>query len=183
MDSRSCIGNSAGVAAAKRSPEDEPVSVAIDTRAVHGVVQLSLEKMWRSHAAEARLDLERALAASPEDPHLLSCYGLCVAGLGEVDRGIGLCERALRFHPDDMRLRLNLGRAYRLAGDNRAAHRSFLRAWRQNKRDPAPAAELARMGVRRPPLLRFLPRQHWCNRTLGRLRAQLWRALGERPIR
>jgi Flp pilus assembly protein TadD len=183
MDGRSCIGSSAGVAAAKRSPEDEPVSVATDTRAVHGVVQLSLEKMRRSHAAEARLDLERALAASPEDPHLLSCYGLCVAGLGEVDRGIGLCERALRFHPDDMRLRLNVGRAYRLAGDNRAAHRSFLRAWRQNKRDPAPAAELARMGVRRPPLLRFLPRQHWCNRTLGRLRAQLWRALGEGPMR
>jgi Flp pilus assembly protein TadD len=166
------------LATAKRSQEDESVSVATETRAMHTVVQLSLEKMRRSHTTAARQDLERALAVSPEDPHLLSCYGWCVAQLGEIDRGIGLCERALRFHPDDMMLRLNLGRAYRLAGDNQAAHRSFLRAWRRNKRDPAPAAELARMGIRRRPMLRFLPRGHWCNRALGRLRSRLLRTWG-----
>jgi len=151
------------------------VSVALDTRAIYSVVHLSLEKMSRNQAAGAREDLERALAHAPEDPHLLSCYGWCVALLGEIDRGIGLCERALRSHPDDVLLRLNLGRTYRLAGENKAAHRAFLRAWQQNKRHPAPAAELARMGIRRRPVLRFLPRRHWCNRALGRLRSWLLR--------
>jgi len=157
------------------------VSVATDTRASYSIVQLSLEKIRRNHAAGARQDLERALATAPEDPHLLSCYGWCVAQMGEIDRGIGLCERALRFHPDDLLLRLNLGRAYRLGGENRAAHRTFLRAWQQNKRDPASAAELARMGIRHQPVLRFLPRAHWCNRALGRLRSQLQRSVGGPP--
>lgn len=158
------------------------MSVAIDARAAYSVVQLSLEKMSRNHAQGAREDLERALARAPEDPHLLSCYGWCLALLGEIDRGIGLCERALRFHPDDVLLRLNMGRTYRLAGENKAAHRAFLRAWQQNKRDPAPAAELARMGVRRQPVLRFLPRGHWCNRTLGRLRSRMIRSRRGAPV-
>ncbi len=159
------------------------MSVAVDSPAVHSVVQYSLEKMRRNHTAAARQELERALRATPNDPHLLSCYGLCLATLGEVDRGIGLCERALRFLPGESALRLNLGRAYRLAGENGPAYRTFLRAWRMDKRDPAPAAELARMGVRRPPVLSFLPRGHWCNHLLGIVRSWLLRSRTESPIR
>jgi tetratricopeptide (TPR) repeat protein len=162
--------------------EDWSVSVALDARSVYSVVHQSIDKMSRNHAQSARGDLEHALTRAPEDPHLLSCYGWCVALLGEIDRGIGLCERALRCHPDDPMLRLNLGRTLRLAGENKAAHRAFLRAWQQNKRDPAPAAELARMGIRRPPILGFLPRGHWCNRMLGKLRSRVLRSRRDMPL-
>ena len=77
-------------------------------------------------------------------------------------------------------IRVNMGKVFRLAGDNHAAHRTFLRAWQVNRRHPAPAAELARMGIRRAPVLRFLPRSHWCNRHLGRLRYHLERAVAPR---
>lgn len=159
------------------------MSVALDARSVYSVVHQSMEKMARNHAHAARHDLEAALAHAPEHPQLLSCYGWCVALLGEIDRGIGLCERAVRQHPEDTMLRLNLGRTLRLAGENKAAHRAFLRAWQQNKRDPAPAAELARMGIRRPPPLGFLSRGHWCNRMLGRLRSRLLRRGRDLPRR
>jgi Flp pilus assembly protein TadD len=159
------------------------VAVALHLHTTRSVVGLALENMRRNQLGTARQDLEHALRAAPEDPYLLSCYGWCVAQLGEVDRGIGLCERALRLQPQEMLLRLNLGRAYRLAGENKMAHRLFLRTWQQNKHDPAPAAELARMGIRRTPVLRFLPRGHWCNRALGMLRTRLARARGDSRIR
>jgi hypothetical protein len=87
-----------------------------------------------------------------------------------------LCERAVRLAPDDAQVRVNLGKVHRLAGDMAAAHRTFVRAWSSDRRNSVAATELARMGVRRPPVLPFLPRSNWCNRELGRLRARLERA-------
>ena len=104
----------------------------------------------------------------------LSYYGLCLAQIGELGRGLGVCERAVRHQPSDVMIRVNMGKVFRLAGDNHAAHRTFLRAWQVNRRHPAPAAELARMGIRRAPVLRFLPRSHWCNRQLGRFVITQW---------
>ena len=56
-----------------------------------------------------------------------------------------------------------------------SAHDAFLSGWNADRKHPAPAAELTRMGVRRPPVLSFLPRSHWLNVRLGRLRARLVR--------
>jgi Tfp pilus assembly protein PilF len=151
-----------------------------DLRESRAIVHVALEKMKQNQFAQARADLENALRVAPEEPLALSYYGLCLAQIGELGRGLGVCERAVRNHPSDVMIRVNMGKVFRLAGDNHAAHRTFLRAWQVNRRHPAPAAELARMGIRRAPVLRFLPRSHWCNRQLGRLRYHLERAVGPR---
>ncbi|MFQ5599644.1 MAG: hypothetical protein ACE5G2_03730 [Candidatus Krumholzibacteriia bacterium] len=139
-------------------------------------------KRLQANRESDAIDLLRdALRLEPENPAYLSLYGLCLAKAGVgVQQALDACRRALRHAPGDVELQMNLGRVYRIMGDNAAAHRMFLRAWRQNRRHPGPASELARMGVRKPPIIRFLARSHWCNRYLGKLRERVRRSLAGR---
>jgi Flp pilus assembly protein TadD len=134
---------------------------------------LAAEKMHRNLLHDALRDLEQAIRLTAGKPLYVSQYGLCLAQSNQLDRGLDFCRRAAKASPRDPHVRINLGRVYRIAGDAAAAHRCFMDAWKVDRRDPAAAAELACMGVRRPPVLAFLPRSHWCNRTLGQLRSQL----------
>lgn len=141
----------------------------------------------RSHRdAEAYDLLQRVLWLEPHNAEALSWFGLCMARLRDVhELALALCKRAAASAPQSIEVRTNLGRVQRLCGHTAAAHRSFMSAYRQDPNHPAPAVELARMGVRRPPVLRFLPRAHWCNRVLGRARHRWQRLLaasgGVRP--
>ena len=126
--------------------------------------------------AAAMRTLEHALAQSPEDPQTLSLYGVCFAREGvHFEKAIQLCARAVALAPRDVELLVNLGRVHRLMGDRQMAHDLFFKAWRIDPTHVAPAAELARMGVRRSPVLPFLDRSHPWNRRLGRLRSRVER--------
>jgi tetratricopeptide (TPR) repeat protein len=134
------------------------------------------EMLNRNRVSAARKYLEMALQICPQHATYLSFYGLCVAiDSLEYDAARKLCEKAVRMAPDDPLPRVNLGKVLRLQGDNGAAHAEFLSAWRLDTQHPAPASELSRMGIRRPPVLPFLPRSHWANVRLGKLRAQALR--------
>jgi Flp pilus assembly protein TadD len=159
--------------ATTRTAEDEVDSVA--------VFNLALEHMHRSHFVEAARALEEALRRSPGNPEYISFLGLCLARGREYDTGIRLCKRALSRKPFETILHVNLGKVYRLMGDNAAAHRAFSMANSWNEKDPQAVVELVRMGVRRSPVLTFLPRCHWCNRYLGRIRARVERILRKDP--
>jgi len=136
----------------------------------------AIEMLNRNRAAAARKSLEEALQICPQHPAYLSMYGLCVAiDSDDFDSARRICEKAVKMNPDDPINRVNLGKVFRLQGDNASAYEEFLAAWQLDKLHPAPAAELTRMGIRRPPVLRFLPRSHWANIFLGRLRSQLLR--------
>jgi len=134
---------------------------------------LATEKMRRNHLNDALADLEQAIQLTAGKPLYVSQYGLCLAQSNQLDRGLDFCRRAAKASPRDPHVHINLGRVYRIAGDAAAAHRCFMDAWKVDRRSSSVATELARMGVRRPPVLAFLPRSHWCNRTLGQLRSQL----------
>ncbi len=148
-----------------------------NSRDARALFDLATEKMRRNHLDGALADLDRAIRLQPGKPLYVSQYGLCLAQRGDFDRALQLCEHAARAGARDPLVLVNLGRVYRAVGDSSAAHEVFIQAWRANRRNRAVAAELARMGVRRPPVVRFLPRSHWCNRGLGRLRYSLERAL------
>jgi len=136
----------------------------------------AIEMLNRNKASAARKHLEQALQICPQHPAYLSMYGLCVAiDAEDFDSARRICEKAVKMSPSDPINRVNLGKVFRLQGDNGSAYEEFLAAWQLDKLHPAPAAELTRMGIRRPPVLRFLPRSHWANIYLGRLRSQLLR--------
>jgi Flp pilus assembly protein TadD len=134
------------------------------------------EQINRNRHREALHHLRKALEISPYNPHYLSLYGYCLAKERETyDTAIDLCKRALRLKPSDADILVNLGRVQRLSGDNSNAHGTFLRAWEKKKGHSGAATELSRMGVRRRPVLPFLPRSHWSNKYLGMLRAKIER--------
>lgn len=143
---------------------------------------LSRVKSSRHHEALALLSA--ALRIAPGNPEYTSFFGLCVAHVERnFERAVKLCRHAVEGAPEDPVMRVNLGRVYRLKGDNRAAYQQLLRAWRLDRRHPVTAAELTRMGIRRPPFIRFLSRENLLNRHLGRLRATLERKLiGRRQL-
>ena len=143
---------------------------------------LALEKISRNKFREALDHLIDALRIAPKNPLYLSYFGYCIAQVqGDFDRAIRHCKQALDVLPLDPILNVNLGKVYRLRGDNLTAHRVFLNAFQINRHHPSPAAELTRMGIRRPPVIPFLSRSHWCNRYLGMVRANFERkVLGHR---
>ncbi len=154
-----------------------PVTHVIATPESQAMFNLALEHMHRNHFKEATRSLREALRMAPDNAHYLSFFGLCLArDTQDYEAAIQLCKRALEQIPHDTVLRVNLGKVYRLKGDNGAAYSSFMEAWEENQRHPAPAAELTRMGIRKPPVIPFLPRGIWVNRFLGRLRKRMKRS-------
>ncbi|HEU4366154.1 MAG TPA: tetratricopeptide repeat protein [Candidatus Krumholzibacteria bacterium] len=158
------------------------VGILEETRAPRGthesnaLFNRALEMVNRNRVSAARKDLEMALQICPRHPAYLSLYGLCVAVESEdYASARKICETAIRMNPNDPLTRVNLGKVFRLQGDNSAAYAEFIAAWKLDNRHPAPASELSRMGIRRPPVLRFLPRSHWANVALGRVRARALR--------
>ncbi len=139
---------------------------------------LALERMTRNNFDKALDYLLQSLRISPGNALYLSYFGFCLAQANrDYDRAIRHCKQAVNALPVDPVPYINLGKVYKLRGDNASAYEVFQRAWTINNRHPATAAELTRMGIRRRPFFTFLPRTNWCNRYLGKLRATLERRL------
>jgi Flp pilus assembly protein TadD len=147
-----------------------------DTHESEVLYNQAMELLSRHHVLAAMKRFEEALQISPNNAIYLSHYGLCVAmERADFPSAIKLCERAVKMDPRNPVNRVNLGKVYRLKGDNARAYESFLGAWKTDKTHPSAAVELSRMGIRRPPVLTFLPRSHWLNVRLGRFRARIER--------
>ena len=120
---------------------------------------------------EAAVELERRFGASPPQARYLSYYGLC---LGEAwkraHEAVKFCRKAVdleKYNPD---LHYNLGRVLLIAGRRREAHRVLVRGSRLQPDHAGIQREMRRMGVRRRPVLPFLPRNNPVNVLLGRIR-------------
>ncbi len=154
----------------------EETAVQQGTHESNVLFNRALEMVNRNRVGAARKDLEMALKICPRNSAYLSLYGLCVAIEGDdYESARRICERAIKMNPRDPLSRVNLGKVFRLGGDIGAAYEEFITAWRMDKSHPAAASELSRMGIRRPPPLPFLPRSHWANVYLGRLRTRIKR--------
>jgi Flp pilus assembly protein TadD len=134
------------------------------------------EQISRNRFREALHHLRQALEIAPYNPQYLSLYGYCLAKDRQAyGTATDLCRRALRLKPSDPDILVNLGRVLRLSGDNSNAHGTFIKAWERRKGHSGAATELSRMGIRRRPVLPFIPRSHWSNKYLGILRARIER--------
>lgn len=154
----------------------------VQARATAGRSELGVEAREAfergRHALEAHdpagalVALRRANALAPEHAQIRSWLGLALA-LAERDfeRARSLCESAAKqefFNPD---LYLNLAKVYLAIGRRPEALR-YLR--RGQMIDPGHAAirdAIVELGLRRVPVLPFLPRRHVVNRMLGSARS------------
>lgn len=118
--------------------------------------------------------LESAYAKAPDDPKAMSYLGLAGAiERGQMSRGVDLCRAALQASPDDVQMYVNLAKVYLQAKHKRHAIQ-VIEAGLSVDPDASALWGLRRqLGIRRQPVLSFLPRRHVLNRWLGRTAAWL----------
>ena len=121
--------------------------------------------------------ITEALKIAPGHPLYLSHLGVCVAMRGNVIEGEKMCMKAAGLRSGDPIMYVNIGRVLLRQGRRKEAREYFMRAYRKDNTSAPAALELSRMGVRRPPVIRFLPRDHPLNVGFGRLRHRIscWR--------
>jgi Flp pilus assembly protein TadD len=137
------------------------------------------ELLLKGRPREALACFEEACRLEPGDARALSHRGLCLALFeGRVEEGIALCRRAVDLEFYRAEHYLNLGKACVRAGRKREAVQAFRQGRTVDPQHAGIVRALEALGVRRRPVLRWLPRGHFLNRQLGRLRSRLeafWR--------
>jgi tetratricopeptide (TPR) repeat protein len=123
-----------------------------------GETQAALEQFRTAHSVD------------PTHPRYRSFYGLALALVERrFDRALELCRSAAKeefFNPE---LYHNLGRVHLAFGFKAEAIRYLRRGLMIDPGNAAMLEELRALGVRRRPVLSFLPRRHPMNRLLGRV--------------
>jgi tetratricopeptide (TPR) repeat protein len=106
---------------------------------------------------------------STETPEMISLMGYSLAKeSGRLKEGIALCEKAITLSPNQAEHYLNLGRIYLLANKKEPAIRIFKTGLRIRK-DQRIISELRGLGIRKPPVLRSLSRDHLINVVAGKV--------------
>ncbi len=135
-------------------------------------------KSWKNAWRLAR----EAHEHHPNDPFVISYFGYLTALANKKsDTGVKTCKKALKaLKESDYEknvaypwLYLNLGRAYLAAGNKKYAFSSFHKGLAKDKDNKDLLWELQKLGKRRPPVIPFLKRTSFINRTLGHIRHKL----------
>lgn len=131
-----------------------------------------VEALGHGHVYLARACFEHA-AEEDMSPPACSYLALCQAKTrGKFDDAVSLARMAIVEEPENPVFYLNLGRIYLLAGNKQEAIDVF-RQGLQYGRSEEIIAELDRLGTRRPPPVRRLPRNHPLNKYLGIILSRL----------
>jgi len=137
----------------------------------------------RRKLGEAAAVVEDAAALYPDDPFIMSFSGY-LAGAAKKDfkGGIETCKKALSLYRargisgGDYYLHffyLNLGRLYLETGRRDMAVQHFYKAIEFDPDNREVTAELERLGIRKRPVIPFLPRKNFINKYLGLLLSRL----------
>ena len=137
--------------------------------------------LWLGRAAEAEGRGEEP-AQSDGPPALFYAYlGYGIARYqGDRELGLELCRRAVEMEHYLPECYAFLARTHLLMEDRRSAFQVVELGLEIDAANDDLLRIHAELGRRRPPVLRFLPRRHFANRWLGRIRHRL---LGPRDRR
>jgi hypothetical protein len=106
----------------------------------------------------------------------MSCYALCKAALEFDLKGMEkLCRQAMRLERENPIIYLCMGRIYLLSGDKGLAYKVFKYGLKYSRMNKELLNELSVFGKRRSPLFPSHEREHFLNRSTGRV--SLWLAM------
>lgn len=109
-----------------------------------------------------------------QHPTAMSYYALSLATEeGNYDKAISLCLMAAEREFYNPEIYLNLGRIFLLNGQKSVAVRAFRKGLKFDNDNMALLQEMKGLGLRRKPVIGFLPRQSSVNRFLGMLAVRL----------
>lgn len=116
----------------------------------------------------ALMQLEAIYQHDPS-PSVKSALAYCLAKeRRQFQKAMALCRDALTAEPTNPEHYLQLGRIYLAADQKRQAISAFRKGLKIRRHQPI-IRELAALGLRQQPVFATLPREHFLNRTLGRL--------------
>ncbi|MEK6790634.1 MAG: tetratricopeptide repeat protein [Deltaproteobacteria bacterium] len=102
------------------------------------------------------------------NPVALSYYALCLAmEEGRREKAISLCVLAAEKESIEAEIYLNLGRILLISGRKTQAIRAFRKGLKLDGGSGDILIELDKLGIRKKPLLTFLPRASALNRLIG----------------
>ncbi len=133
-----------------------------------------------NYASKAVPHFNRALELDAKNPFYLSYLGLALAAAEKRwEEAEDFCFTALKMKRTQPELYINLSEVYRLAGRKEDAIETLTNGLPMTKKDPRLVKALHKLGIRRPPVLTFLDRNHFLNRQLGKLRYKLMKSTGK----
>lgn len=138
-----------------------------------------LALLQAGHGHDGFEHLSRAYLSDPQCARFRSSYALALGLVrGQLLGAVELAKAAVRQEFYNPELYLNLARIY-LAFDFKAEAIRFLRRGLMVDPENDPIRkQLAELGIRRPPPIRFLPRGHMLNRLLGRVKSRFAGPIG-----
>ena len=144
-----------------------------------GEFKQALTRLRDNDPDRALVHVHRAVQLESHNPFYLSYFGMLQA---RVERKWAeaqqLCETAVSMRRDEPQLYLNLADVYAAAGRREDAVETLNRGLKNARRDRRLHSALNRLAIRRSPVLSFLPRHHFLNRGLGKLRHRALKYLG-----
>lgn len=133
---------------------------------LNNTIKQGISAMEKGNTLTALIHFENA-ARRGDSPVVRSYLAVCLAKeRRQVQKAVALCTGALQEEPNNPVHYLNLGRIYLLAGQKNKAILTWRRGLRFG-RNQYIVNELKHLGMRRPPVLESLGREHPLNRYLG----------------
>lgn len=141
---------------------------------VHQTFLQGLNYLQQNHFAEAANAFRYAFKEHPGNPQYVSYYGLILAlSEGNFHDAINFCRGAIVHSSGEADYYLNLCRVYAKAGERKKALETLLEGMRFASNRSVLKGEMKRMGCRRKPVLPFLSRDNFLNKSLGKFTYQL----------
>lgn len=132
---------------------------------------------------KAVVHLRTAFESKKHNPFYLSFLGLAIARAERKwEQAAELCEIAVQLRRNESQFHLNLAEVYASAGRRDKALDTLDAALALFGEDERLKRARSRVEQRRSPMLPFLTRDHFLNRTLGKLRHRTLRRLGKETI-
>jgi Flp pilus assembly protein TadD len=142
--------------------------------------KLGIKLLQKGHAAESYEYFRHAAELEQKNPYYLSFLGVSVArGQRKWAPAAELCEMALSLRRNEVQLYLNLAEVYVSAGRRDDAVEVLDRGLLHFRVDARISRARAKLGKRSSPVLSFLEREHFLNRSLGKLRHQVTGRVGK----
>jgi Flp pilus assembly protein TadD len=141
-----------------------------------GEFKQGIHLLRNGQSAEALQYLRHAAQLEQQNPYYLSFLGVAVArAQRKWSAAAQFCETALSSKRTEAQLYLNLAEVYVSAGRRDDAVAVLDRGLIYFNADPRIQRARANLGTRCPPVLPFLDRGHFLNRSLGKLRHRVSR--------
>src|SRR5260370_11504450 len=143
-----------------------------------GEFKQGVKLLRNGQSAEAFEYLKHAAESNQQNPYYLSFLGVSVArAQRKWNAAVQLCEAAVSLRRNEVQLYLNLAEVYVAAGRRDDAVAVLDRASIYSSVDARIKRPRGELGKRNPPVLPFLERGHFLNRSLGKLRHRVFGAL------